>query len=383
MRHANRHSQGSVRRQPNDFHKIRYAVVGLGHIAQNAILPAFQHAQTNSVLTALVSDDASKLRVLSRQYGVKNCFNYEEYDSCLASGGIDAVYIALPNNMHEEYCVRAARRGVHVLCEKPLAPTSAACRNIISVCGQHGVKLMTAYRLHFERGNLEAVEVVHTGKVGEPRIFNSVFTQQVKLGNIRTQARYGSSALSDIGVYCINAARYLFRAEPTEGFCFAASRDDARFREVDEMMAVILRFPGERLASFTASFGAADTADYQIIGTKGKLRAVQAYDYSMPMTLELTCDGRTERKTYGLRDQFAPELLHFSDCILTDREPEPSGYEGLRDVSIIELLLKSAGKGIRVKFEAAQREHYPDLKQEIHRPRIRKPRLVHAVAPTS
>jgi predicted dehydrogenase len=363
--------------------KIRYAVVGLGHIAQNAILPAFVHAQENSELTALVSDDPAKLRVLSRRYGVRNCFDYDDYDICLRSGEIDAVYIALPNNLHQNYCVRAAEAGIHVLCEKPLAVTEEECHNIIKACAENEVKLMTAYRLHFERGNLEAINIIRSGKIGEPRIFNSVFTMQVSKGNVRTESAFGGGTLYDIGVYCINAARYIFGDEPVEGFCLSATGDDPRFKKVEEMASALLRFPKERIASFTASFGAADTADFEVVGTKGRLRACQAYDYSMPVILELTVDGRTQRKLYPLRDQFAPELVYFSNCVLHDRQPEPSGIEGLRDVHIIRSLYKSANSRSMVKLEQIKRKRYPDLKQQIYRPRVAKPKLIHVTAPTA
>ncbi len=363
--------------------KIRYAVVGLGHIAQNAILPAFEHARENSELTALVSDDPAKLRELAKVYGVENCFSYRDYELCLRSGEIDAVYIALPNNLHADYCIRAAQAGIHVLCEKPLAVTEEECESVIKACAESDVKLMTAYRLHFERGNLEAMEIIRSGKIGEPRIFNSVFTMQVRPGNIRTKQHYAGGTLYDIGIYCINAARYIFRDEPTEGFCFTASSTNPRFRKTEEMTAAILRFPKERLAGFTASFGAEDTADFEVIGTKGKLRAIQAYDYSLPVILEVTIGGRTQRKCYHLRDQFAPELVYFSDCVLNDREPEPSGVEGLRDVSIIRSLYGSAHTAKAVKFKTVKRQRYPDLRQEIYRPRATKPKLVHVHAPTT
>lgn len=379
------HSNGHHHNGHGNGHgqKIRYAVVGLGHIAQNAILPAFAHAHKNSVLTALVSDDPAKLRAMSRQYDVKNNFTYEEYETCLACGEIDAVYIALPNDMHEEYCIRAAQLGIHVLCEKPLAPTASECENIIRACQENDVKLMTAYRLHFERGNLEATDIIRSGKIGDPRIYNSVFTMQVQPGNIRTQTEHKGGPLYDIGVYCINAARYLFQGEPTQAVCFSASNTDPRFKNIDEMFAAILRFPGERLATFTSSFGAKDTADFEIVGTKGKLRAIQAYDYSLPVTLEVTLDGHTHRKHFGLRDQFAPELLYFSDCILTDKEPEPSGYEGLRDVRVIQALQQSAKSGRPVKLRPLKPKKYPSLRQEIHRPPVGKPRLVHVSEPTA
>lgn len=363
--------------------RIRYAVVGLGHIAQNAILPAFAHASENSDLVALVSDDPAKLRSLSREYGVENCFGYDDFELCLNSGTIDAVYIALPNNLHADYCVRAARAGVHVLCEKPLAATEEDCQKIIRTCAENGVKLMTAYRLHFEQGNLEAMEIVRSGAIGEPRIFNSVFTMQVSSGNIRTKKQFAGSTLFDIGIYCINAARYMFSDEPTEGFCYAAAGRDPRFRKVEEMTAAVMRFPKERLAGFTASFGAEDAADFEVVGTKGRIRAIQAYDYTMPVTLELTVDGHTQRKFCRLRDQFAPELIYFSDCVLDDEDPEPSGVEGLRDVSIIRSLYESVRTGRPVKFKTIKRRRYPDLRQEIHRPPVAKPRLVRVQAPAA
>ena len=362
--------------------RIRYAVVGLGHIAQNAILPAFAHAEENSELTALVSDDPVKLRALSREYGVENCFSYDDFELCLHSGIIDAVYIALPNNLHADYCIRAAQAGIHVLCEKPLAVTEEECQDIIKACSENNVKLMTAYRLHFEQGNLEAMEIVRSGKIGEPRIFNSVFTMQVSPGNIRTKTQYAGGTLYDIGIYCINAARYIFSDEPIEGFCFSAAGADSRFRKVEEMTAAIMRFPKERLAGFTASFGAEDTADFEVVGTKGKLRAIQAYEYSMPVILEVTVDGRTERKRCELRDQFAPELVYFSDCALRNIEPEPSGVEGLRDVSIIRSLYESVDRRSPVKFKTIQRRRYPDKRQEIRRPAVRNKRLVRVQAPT-
>ena len=369
-------------RQPRRTRKIRYAVVGLGHIAQHAILPAFAHAQ-NSELSALVSDDPAKLEALSRTYGVTRCFSYDDYSACLHSDEVDAVYIALPNNLHLDYCVRAARAGIHVLCEKPLAVNEDECGKIIQACAENGVKLMTAYRLHFERGNLEAIEIVRSGKIGEPRIFSSVFTMQVRADNIRTQSEYAAGTLYDIGIYCINAARYIFRAEPVEGFCYSASGSDARFRRVEEMTGALLRFPDGRLANFTTSFGAADSADFEVIGTKGRLRAIGAYDYTLPVTLELTAGGRTERKHFGVRDQFGPELIYFSDCILRDEEPEPSGIEGLLDVSIIQSLYASARRAGPVKFKELTRRRRPGLRQEIHRPRVSPPRLVKVKPPAA
>src|SRR5205085_7973206 len=143
--------------------KIRYAVVGLGYIAQVAVLPAFENAKKNSELVVLVSDDPEKLTKLSRKYKVEQTFSYDEYDQLLQSGAIDAVYIALPNHLHNEYTIRAARAGIHVLCEKPMAVTDVECIEMIRGCDENKVKLMVAYRLHFDKANLSAIEVVRSG----------------------------------------------------------------------------------------------------------------------------------------------------------------------------------------------------------------------------
>src|SRR5262245_9626467 len=184
--------------------KIRYAVVGLGHIAQVAVLPAFAHA-ANSQLAALVSDDPQKLKILSRRYQVDQVFSYDEYEDCLRSGAVDAVYIALPNHLHAEYSIRAARAGIHVLCEKPMAVTEKECRAMAQAAERGGIKLMIAYRLHFEKANMTAVTLVRSRKLGEPRFFTSEFSLQVRPDNIRTDKEKGGGTLYDIGIYCINA----------------------------------------------------------------------------------------------------------------------------------------------------------------------------------
>jgi predicted dehydrogenase len=149
---------------------VRYAVFGLGHIAQAAVLPAFAHAKRNSRLVALVSDDSTKRKTLARKYRLEAAFTYDDYEQCLAQ--VDAVYLALPNSMHAEYTIRAARAGVHVLCEKPMAVTAAECERMIEACRDAQVKLMIAYRLHFEQLNLEAIDLVRRGRIGEPKFFN-------------------------------------------------------------------------------------------------------------------------------------------------------------------------------------------------------------------
>ena len=359
--------------------RIRYAVVGLGHIAQVAVLPAFAHAARNSELTALVSDDPVKREKLARQYGIKQTYSYAQYDECLAGGYIEAVYIALPNHLHCDYSVRAARAGIHVLCEKPMAVTERECEQMIKAADMHRVKLMIAYRLHFEEANMKAVQLVQSGKLGEPRLFNSVFTLQVEnKDNIRLQKEMGGGTLYDIGIYCINAARYLFQEEPIEVSAFSARGSGRRFKEVDEMTGATMRFPHDRIATFICSFGASDVSAYDVVGTKGHLRVDPAYEYAGELKHVLTVNGNSKTRKFSPRDQFAPELMYFSNCILEGRSPEPSGKEGLIDVRIIRALYRSAESGRPVTLHVSKNGRRPTLSQEIKRPPVTKPHLVRA-----
>ena len=346
----------------------------MGHIAQVAVLPAFAHAKRNSRLVALVSDDHAKRRTLASRYRVESTFSYDDYDACLEQ--VDAVYIALPNSMHAEYAVRAARAGVHVLCEKPLAVTAAECQRMIDVCRRHGVKLMTAYRLHFEGINLQVVDLVRRGRIGEPKFFNSSFAMTVRRNDIRTKKSLGGGTLYDIGVYCINAARYLFQSEPTEVMAISVNSGTPRLKEIDESTGAVLRFDDDRVATFVTSFNSADIGSYTIVGTKGHITVDPAYEYAEGLAYTMTIDGKPTRKRLGKRDQFAPQLLYFSDCIREDRVPEPSGEEGLQDVRIIQALYRSAQSGKAVRIPAYQPVKRPSGKQRITRPGVRKPKLV-------
>jgi glucose-fructose oxidoreductase len=355
---------------------IRYAVVGLGHIAQVAVLPAFAHARRNSRLAALVSSDPTKLDAMARKYRVDHAFSYEEYDACLEQ--VDAVYIALPNSMHAEYTIRAARAGVHVLCEKPMAVTSRECERMIAACRKHRVKLMIAYRLHFEEINLAVVDLVRRGRIGDLKYFNSSFSLGVRQGNIRAQRRLGGGSLYDIGVYCINAARYVFRAEPTDVMAVSVNSGAGNVKEVDESTGAVLRFEGDRVATFVTSFNAADVGAYRIVGTKGDIHVNPAYEYASGLGFALTVNGKTTRKRVGKRDQFAPELLYFSDCIQTNRTPEPSGEEGLQDVRIVEALYRSARTRRAVALPPLRKAKRPTSRQRIVRPGVKKPEVVKA-----
>src|SRR5436190_19008842 len=196
--------------------RVRYAVIGAGYIAQAAVLPAFAHARENSELVALVSSNADKRAALAKKYGLEHTGSYDELEKVLEASRANAVYITVPNTLHRAFTERAARVRKHVLCEKPMAMNEEDCRAMIAATGDNGVHLMIAYRLHFEEANLRAIEVARSGRIGEPRFFGSELAHVVRPDDIRWRADLGGGALFDLGTYCVNAARYLFRAEPTE-----------------------------------------------------------------------------------------------------------------------------------------------------------------------
>ena len=362
---------------------VKFAVVGLGWIAQEAVLPAFANAE-NAELTALVSDDPVKLAELSKKYNVKHTYTYEQYELCLNNSDVDAVFIALPNNMHLEYTVRAAEAGVHVLCEKPLAMNAAEARQMIEACSRGGVQLMTAYRLHFEEANLMAVEISNSGALGDLRLFSALNVQNVESGNIRLDATLTGGPLEDLGVYCINAARYIFKSEPLEISAFAESSDNPRFREVPEMVSVIMRFPENRLAQFTCGFGENKASTYHVFGTLGDLKLDPGFSFQGELKHILTIkDEKPQETTYGKRDQFGPQLVHFADCILNNEPVEPSGVEGLTDLVIIDAIRESIATGRAVRMDLPQRDYRPTIEQEKKRRAIRKPDLIHADQPAA
>jgi predicted dehydrogenase len=204
---------------------------------------------------------------------------------------------------------------------------------------------------------------------------------QVRSGNVRTQPRRGAGPLYDIGIYCLNAARYLFRTEPIEVAAMKLAGRDPRFAAVDEAFAVTLRFPQERVAQFTCSFGAYDHSSLTVVGEKGRLRLDPAYEYATGLTVETDIAGRKpQRKTFPKGDQIAAELVAFAACLRDGRAPEPSGAEGLADMRVVDAIARAAA-GRSQSLAAATRRARPSKAQGIRRKPHGMPDLVNAESP--
>lgn len=327
--------------------RVRYAMVGMGDITQRSMMPAIAHTG-NSALTAIVSGDADKARALAKLYGVEHVYDYDGFDAMLASGQVDAIYLATPNWRHAEFAIPALAAGVHVLCEKPLEVSSEQCRAIMAAERASSAKLMVAYRLHFEPGTLDAIERIRAGELGDLVAFTSCFTQLLDPANHRASNGIEGGPLFDMAPYPINAIRYLFGAEPVAVEHATATRQaGSSLGDLDDTVAVVLRMPGEQLATFTVSYAANGVDSLIIAGTKGSIQMSPAYGYGQASEQNRTVGEEKKRETFKVTDQFGGEMRYFSECILADRDPEPDAEEGLADLHVIEGIVRALEMGER------------------------------------
>jgi predicted dehydrogenase len=324
---------------------IKYAVVGAGWISQQAFLPGIGQS-TNSEVTAIVTGDRDRAARLADFHGVGQIVDYDGYDVLLRSFDVDAVYIALPNHLHADYAVRAARAGKHVLVEKPLATSEQDALAMIAAAREAGVFLMTAYRLHNEPGTVAVLEHIRNDAIGRPLFFQSVFSFQAAPDNHRLKATTWGGPLQDVGVYCVNAARHIFAEEPIEAMAMVhRPNDDPRFREVEASVAALLRFPSGGLAQFVASFGAAAVDNYRVVGTAGDLELDPGFRFETATKLRLRRGGEVRETQFPQIDHFGAQVEYFSDCIKAGTPPEADGEEGVADLRALLAIEKAALTG--------------------------------------
>ena len=338
--------------------EVRYAVVGLGDIAQGAFLPGVVHTK-NSRVTALVTADPEKARELGKKYEVEATYDYGQFAELLASKTIDAIYLATPNWRHAEFAIPALQAGVHVLTEKPLEISVEKCQSIIDAQKKSSAKLMVAYRLHFEPTTLDLVSRIRSGSLGEVHAFTATFAQMVSPKNHRAKNGELAGPLFDMGPYPINASRFVFGAEPIEVVSAVGTRHpDSGFGDFSDTVAATLRFPGDRIAQFVVSYYGEACGSYHVLGTKGTALVNPGFTYGEPLVDVIAADGEKKKIDLPETDQFGGELKYFSDCILQNRDPEPDGEEGLADVRVIEGILEAIETGRSVvlpPFERSKR----------------------------
>ncbi len=329
--------------------KIGYAVIGLGRIAGH-FMPGVRNT-TNSQITALVSGHRDKAERIASQYKIpaSSIYSYENFDEIAHNPAVDAVYVALPNSMHAEYTIRAAKAGKHVLCEKPMATNVADCEAMIAACKAANVKLMIAYRCHYEPTNLKAVHLIREGALGQVQAIESTFGFNIGPGEWRLSKKLaGGGPLFDVGIYSLNACRYLTGEEPQHISAYASVIDhDGRFNEVEENVSWTMKFPSGIVASCNTTYGAQMEGFFRVHGSKGWLEVNQAFVYEgLRLRAEFGDTKLDEPNPARDPSHFQAEAEHFSHCVQNGLEPQSPGEEGLRDMGYITEIYRSAGISI-------------------------------------
>ncbi len=333
--------------------KLGWAVVGLGSLAINQILPAFNGCEKSKVV-ALVSGHPDKANKLALRYGVnpKNIYNYENYDSIRDNPEVDVIYIVLPNSMHAEYTIRGVKAGKHVLSEKPMANTPADCQAMIDAAKAANRKLMVAYRCRYEPYNQEMIRMAHEKVLGPVKIlqteagFNIGDPTQWRL----QKAMAGGGSLMDIGIYALQAARYISGEEPTEvNAMMYSTPGDIRFKEVEETILFQLRFPSGILANCSSSYGSVTRSHFRALATEGYFELDPAMGYSGER-MRVAKNNTLEEVSFPARDHFTAEMDHMSGCVMDDKTPLTPGEEGLRDLTIMTAIYQAANTGKTVKL---------------------------------
>jgi predicted dehydrogenase len=330
--------------------KVGYCVIGLGRIADHFMRGV--QASSTSRITGLVSGHPDKAKRLAAQYGVpaSAIYSYEDMDRMRENKAIDAVYVALPNSMHAEYTIRSAKAGKHVLCEKPMASSVKDAKAMIAACDAAHVKLMIAYRLHYEPTTLRAIKLVRGGALGQVQSIVSANGFNESAGEWRLDKKLaGGGPLMDVGIYCLNATRYLTGEEPSKFTAVVSTIDkDGRFSSVEENTSWTTLFPSGIEATCTTTYGAQMPGFYKVFGAKGWLE-VDNFGYDgLRLKAEYRDGGGKivkldEFNTEKDPKQFVRQVDHFSNCIRTGKTPDTAGEEGLKDMEYMQDIYKSAG----------------------------------------
>lgn len=324
--------------------QIGVAVAGVGSLATHDILPALKDTRLARA-AGLITSSPDRVRSIAAEYGIppSSVYTYDEMPRMRENPNIHAVYVVTPNALHREHTVAAARAGKHVLCEKPMAVSVAECDEMIAACRAADVKLAVAYRLQFEPHHLECMRLAREKVFGDLKLIEAGFGFRIGDPNqwrLRRELA-GGGALMDVGIYVIQACRYLTGEEPVEVVAFEAKTDPTRFAEVDESLTWQLRFPGGCLAACATSYNASGMDRFRAYGPRGWFELDPAYQIG----------GQRGRRSDGTALRFDPvnhfvlQLDDFAACILQDRSSKVDGMEGRRDMRVIEAIYESVRRG--------------------------------------
>ncbi|MDZ8092616.1 MAG: Gfo/Idh/MocA family oxidoreductase [Nostoc sp. DedQUE05] len=336
--------------------RLGFAIVGLGRLTLEEIMPAFAECKLAKP-TALVSGDAAKANLVAQQYGIKpqNVYNYQNYDNLRNNPDVDVIYIVLPNSMHREYTVRGAKAGKHILCEKPMATTVEDAQQMIDACKQADRKLMIAYRCQYEPHHRAMIAMIRSKELGTVKVIQADNGQN-QGGDLNQwrlkRALAGGGSLPDVGIYCLNATRYLTGEEPIAiSAQIFSTPGDPRFKEVEENVTFQLRFPSGILGICSTSYGFHEGRRFRVFGSDAWGQLDPAFSYNglrMMTSRKSPTNSMAENISevrIGEKNQFALEIDHMADCVIQNKQPHTPGEEGLQDQKLIALIYEAARTG--------------------------------------
>ncbi len=318
---------------------LRWGVLGVANIAVRMVIPAIRVA-SNGVVAAIASRDAARAEEAAGRLEIPRA--YGSYEALLDDPDVDAVYIPLPNSLHEEWTVRCAGAGKHVLCEKPLATSAAACEEMIAACRQHKVLLMEAFMYRFHPRTRRVAELVRQGALGDPRLVRASFTFSVRSrDNIRLRADLGGGSLYDVGCYGVNFARMIL-GEPRRAFALAHVGPTA----VDETLGCVLQFDGERVAVVDSGLTVARRQEAEVVGSEGRLVVPDPFLPGGGDTeIRLWADSAQKAVVVPGVDQYRLMVEQFAAAVLDGAPLGLPPEEAVGNLRAIEALLRSLGTG--------------------------------------
>ncbi|MGO8765958.1 MAG: Gfo/Idh/MocA family protein [Limisphaerales bacterium] len=329
--------------------KLGFALVGLGSLSTYQLAPALQHTKYCQ-LTGIVTGHPQKAAQWKARYNIpdKNIYNYDTMDQMADNPDIDVVYVVTPNALHAEHTIKAARAGKHVLTEKPMEVSVEKCQQMIDECKKAGKQLAVGYRLHFEPNNLECARLVRDKVFGDVKLIEAGFgfvigdPTQWRL----KKALSGGGCLMDVGIYALQASRYLTGLEPVEVSAITTVTDPVKFKEVEESIVWQTKFPGGILAHCSATYNANGLGNFRALANHGWFELNPAYGYHG------NHGTRSDGQKINLTDldQFAAEMDDFAQCIMANRPTSVPGEEGLRDVKIMMAIYEAARTGKTVSL---------------------------------
>jgi xylose dehydrogenase (NAD/NADP) len=321
--------------------KIKWGVLGYARIAKDSVIPAIIKA-SNSEFYAIASREPAKLTECQTKFHCSKV--YTDYEALLRDPEVQAVYIPLPNNLHQEWTIRAARQGKHVLCEKPLALNTDQCLEMIAECEINHVKFMEAFMYRYSDRIHKVMDILHSGVIGTVKYINSSFRFLLEReDDYRWQPAQGGGSLYDVGCYPVN-----FVGMVTNAFPVAMSGEYVLQNGVDAIFSAVLKYDNDIIATINSGFNAFLRVYSEIIGTRGVLEIPDTFLGNAGSIMVVTHDGKREIPVQE-SDRYKLQIEDFADAIIADRKPLIGPEETIRNMRVIDQLLELISREKKAK----------------------------------